>query len=325
MPYILKVIPKDSNVQFDTEDFYQGGYQNIPSDFTGSYEFYTWNEKLIGGWGIKDGKKVTRIKPEKKVNAKSSARISDVYCYQIVTNWYSVACSGDYCGQPTLIDQTSYTHCTYYAAPPSMEGDGHPIGGNPGGGDPNEEEPCEFPEGNLFDVPISCEEDEMTAEDIIDFITSRFGVTLKNCEKKLIRSDPSYWPDAINVFLNKESAENKTRSIFGINGRNDCSDAFRHAYWNALNTKRIGIASAALFGTAHECQRPTANLETAMDYYNNDVGRTIALNNPNASDNLLADYVLQSLHNGELKIISHLDSNGLATSNSDTINSSSCQ
>jgi hypothetical protein len=76
-------------------DFLTGGYQNIPADFSGRYLFYKWNEKLIGGWRIKDGEKVKSIKPSKKDKLKNNSvnsRIAgEVVCYEIITTVYQTS------------------------------------------------------------------------------------------------------------------------------------------------------------------------------------------------------------------------------------------
>ncbi len=91
-------------------------------------------------------------------------------------------------------------------------------------------------------------------------------------------------------------------------------DAFRHAYWSAMMTSRFGADFADRFTTAHE---GTIDLVTglpnnsgdreAMDLYNNEVGRRIALENPDASWDRLADLTMQALSDGRLIVI---DANG---------------
>jgi hypothetical protein len=83
----------------------------------------------------------------------------------------------------------------------------------------------------------------------------------------------------------------------------DHNDAFRHAYWNALMTRRIGEDFAHDYGYAHErVEGNTANRE-AMDLYNNTVGQRIAANNPSASEEELADLVESAIRNGEMVVL----------------------
>lgn len=80
-------------------------------------------------------------------------------------------------------------------------------------------------------------------------------------------------------------------------------DAERHAYWNARMTQEFGEWWTEKFATAHE-QRPSNNAhEEAMDLYNNEVGRRIGAENPDASPEELQALVEQAYDNGELLVI----------------------
>ncbi len=81
------------------------------------------------------------------------------------------------------------------------------------------------------------------------------------------------------------------------------TDAFRHAYWNATMTAEFGANWTSQFATAHEGVPGNYSVREAMDLYNNEVGRRIAVENPNASREELADKVLEALNNGELVVV----------------------
>lgn len=88
------------------------------------------------------------------------------------------------------------------------------------------------------------------------------------------------------------------------------NDAFRHAYWNARLTAEFGETWTRAFTTAHEGNNPGASTREAMDLYNNEVGRRIAVENPDASPRQLADLVGRALANGDLVVVGssgHLD------------------
>lgn len=106
----------------------------------------------------------------------------------------------------------------------------------------------------------------------------------------------------------KEAAEVEAKVRFPPqNGVNDTADnhtdAFRHTYWNALMTQRFGEQWTKDFATAHE--RLPANPATAeaMDLYNNELGRNIAVANPDASPEELAGLVEQAVNNGDTVVI----------------------
>ncbi|MGV0835585.1 DUF6973 domain-containing protein [Mycolicibacterium thermoresistibile] len=104
------------------------------------------------------------------------------------------------------------------------------------------------------------------------------------------------------------------------------TDAFRHAYANALMTQEFGAEWTAEFTTAHEGRENNFASSEAMDLYNNEIGRQIALANPNASREELAALVAQAVHNGETVVI-RPDGQGLEWSDriapADTGNSAS--
>jgi len=94
--------------------------------------------------------------------------------------------------------------------------------------------------------------------------------TLTQAEKDLIKQYPH---EAYGIFKNRKIAEDETRAKFGFNRRNDKSDAFRHAYYNVINTNVVGIDIAKLFSDAHESEVPTPLIkETQMDLFNNNIG-----------------------------------------------------
>ncbi|MBD2068844.1 hypothetical protein H6F93_15150 [Leptolyngbya sp. FACHB-671] len=84
-------------------------------------------------------------------------------------------------------------------------------------------------------------------------------------------------------------------------------DAFRHAYANSLLTKEFGEEWTSQFATAHEAIPDNPPNREAMDLYNNEVGRRIAVENPDASEAELAQLIRRAVDNGELVV---LDQNG---------------
>ncbi len=97
--------------------------------------------------------------------------------------------------------------------------------------------------------------------------------------------------------------------------RNDNhNDAFRHAYWNALLTKRFGEEWARNYTTAHEALPDNPAPREAMDLYNNEVGRQIAAANPDASEEELAGLVAQAVRDGDMVVVAP-DGASLAYSN----------
>ncbi|MDI1321878.1 MAG: hypothetical protein PSV36_03965 [Algoriphagus sp.] len=319
--YFLNIFPDSPDKKFYTEDFIEGGYEKVPSDFSGVYRFYRWNGKFISGWRIKDGAKTHRLKNAKNNQTDKNSRISNgtVYCYQIITTWYTSTCyEGIGCTTPQEdgIDINGY-ECDYIAVPPSLSGEGDGGGGSSDGGDD-----CEQPEGNILDLPVDCEEEEVA--EIVDDIENLIGQELNPCEILMVAK---HLPVAYFVYQNSVDSHVKTIQLFGRyqngNGRNDCADAFRHTYWNFLNVRLFGLGVSTDFANAHECDTPQdLLLEKEMDLYNNQRGRELGLiygyGNGEAHD-----LVLNSLNNGGLKVLSPLDEGNLIIPGSTQMVSSS--
>lgn len=87
-------------------------------------------------------------------------------------------------------------------------------------------------------------------------------------------------------------------------GWNDKKDAYRHAYFNAINTKSVGRSAAKLFSDAHETETPQRWLkEKEMDLFNNAIGHSLGENNSNLSNFQLRDIVWNALLNGNLNYL----------------------
>ncbi len=131
--------------------------------------------------------------------------------------------------------------------------------------------------------------------------------SLSQAEKDLIKQN---WSEAYHIFKNRKVAEDATKQKFNKNGLNDKSDAFRHAYYNIINTKVVGINMAKLFSDAHESETPSALIkEKEMDLFNNNVGQQSLLGNSNLSLTQLADLIYQKILNGNLRYLKPIDYN----------------
>jgi len=139
---------------------------------------------------------------------------------------------------------------------------------------------------------------------------------LTDDEKTLVKIYPV---QAIHIKENIQPAFNMTESKMGSGGGlNDKKDAFRHAFFQAINTKDvparlypIAISASSivtLFATAHESEVPAVlQLEKQMDLFNNSVGIDYCSNCWLTSDNSIADAILIRLNNGELRYIKPLN------------------
>ncbi|MFE9388007.1 DUF6973 domain-containing protein [Streptomyces sp. NPDC006784] len=88
--------------------------------------------------------------------------------------------------------------------------------------------------------------------------------------------------------------------------RNDNhNDAFRHTYWNALMTKKYGAQWTEKYATTHEARPGNQPEREAMDLHNNEVGRRIAQEHSDASEEELADLVEKAVRDGDTVVIDH--------------------
>lgn len=80
-------------------------------------------------------------------------------------------------------------------------------------------------------------------------------------------------------------------------------DSFRHAYWNALMTQRFGADWTRRFATAHEKLGGNPPHREAMDLYNNEIGRQVALEHPEANPDELAAIIDRAVRGGHTLVI----------------------
>lgn len=149
--------------------------------------------------------------------------------------------------------------------------------------------------------------------------------TLNHKEKNILLWNPMFFK-ALPIKNNAVVATEMATSIFGSEkgmGKGDKKDAFRHAFWMALNAQSVGKDFSQKWGDAHEYSTPKkeTHLDLYMDIHNNDVGIEIGINNPNATPEQLRDIILDKMNNGDLIIINKdnnpIKSNGCSLKRTD--------
>lgn len=105
-----------------------------------------------------------------------------------------------------------------------------------------------------------------------------------------------------------DEATNKAMELYGKEAFDDGhGDAFRHTYWNALMTREFGEDWTKEYATKHEMLGGNPAHREAMDLYNNDIGRQIAVKNPDASPDELANLVEDAVRDGDVLVIGPSD------------------
>ena len=138
-----------------------------------------------------------------------------------------------------------------------------------------------------------------------DWDPLRFVVDQKVVTEKEAELLNGLGPVELNAFKGiHDDAFSVADERFPSEDRNDDqNDAFRHAYWNALMVKEFGADWAEDYATAHEQLPGNPAPREAMDLYNNEVGRNVAIANPDASAEELADLIEDAVNNGDTVVV----------------------
>ncbi|WP_433676371.1 DUF6973 domain-containing protein [Microbacterium gorillae] len=155
----------------------------------------------------------------------------------------------------------------------------------------------------LSDYQVSDDPDGMTEWPAWPLSLATEPRTMTQTEADMLDRLGLYWLFQLNDIQNEAFTEADSRYV--TDDRNDDhNDAFRHAYWNARMADLMGEDWAAEFATAHEGSPDNIySAREAMDLYNNEVGRSIAVAHPDASPDELADLVSEAVEDGRLIVI----------------------
>ena len=109
--------------------------------------------------------------------------------------------------------------------------------------------------------------------------------------------------DAMAMDSARQEADRATWEIFGEAGNGDGeANAFKHAYWNAVATQKIGSKKARLFANAHEFgwvwENASNPIPMKMDLHNNSMGQMIGSSNLYKDD--IKSWVLRLQMRGQL-------------------------
>lgn len=131
---------------------------------------------------------------------------------------------------------------------------------------------------------------------------------LTECEKAFFKSNPF----ALYLAKNNRSAAEKASWDRFKNCKtptknpmhNTIGDAYRHAYFAALNTQNMGYNNAKKLGDAHECDVPQTKLnEKQMDLHNNAWGYLYGSTVSYISEEQFYTSFMDAFKKGEIKII----------------------
>jgi len=115
----------------------------------------------------------------------------------------------------------------------------------------------------------------------------------------------AYPKEAAYFNKGRNKADNLTREIYKQDGNGtDIANAFKHIYWSAYATNKVGEDYARLFTHAHEFGWWSENANNPealkMDLHNNQLGREIG---KNTADDELEEAVLRSIIEGKAAVL----------------------
>ncbi len=312
--YIMTIMGSTNYLEKNNFKYGSNTYLKKEKDFDGMVFFNTLEGDFINGWEIKKGKttgKLTKKTALSKNYALKGEYVEECY-YEVITNyyyqetnWYTMAESAN--GEIIYVSFTEttweYTEETgepyevcedvWVDSDPDVDPDPDPDGGGGGG---------------LF-------------IDNLEIKTFEQDYRNKMSSDELILFDSLSRQDQLKYLWSAKQAIDKSKELFNslLQLYNGKGDAFRHAYWNALSTQRLGSNLTGLLTSKHEniaSTYPYQHFEKTMDLFNNSIGRNIG---ENGSGDLVQD-ILDALDNGDLRYLSNQDSiSGKATYNSEVI------
>lgn len=145
-----------------------------------------------------------------------------------------------------------------------------------------------------------------TFEELLNISNLEEGYRSRMSTSELNIFDSLTWKQQYYYLLSAKNASDKAEELFPTTLHNGKGDAYRHALWNALSTKRIGSVLTENLTDAHENRvsgYPFEFKEIQMDLYNNLIGRQIANGNPSEK---FWKIIKNSLENGDLMELSPL-------------------
>lgn len=196
----------------------------------------------------------------------------------------------------------------FWDSAPKEDGVNHP---------PNNEEEEEEEKESCKSGEIRDENGKCIDEELFNFLNSDVWNQnnpyddwnrLTECEKDFFKNNPHHLYTAVG---NKKAAEKASWNRFSEcntpNGNpmhNTIGDAYRHAYFAALNTHNMGYKNAQVLGDAHECDDPPhKSNEKQMDLHNNNWGYHYGSTVSYVNEKQFYDSFMDAFNKGQIKIL----------------------
>ncbi|MES9939962.1 MAG: LysM domain-containing protein [Candidatus Thiodiazotropha sp. 6PLUC2] len=153
-----------------------------------------------------------------------------------------------------------------------------------------------------IEVPI-LEDRTRTETDLIQQLYDREGFFAVKTFNDIV--NPQGTDQEINAYriADQKFSQFDDKGKFVKGGEDGHNDAMRHSFYSAMLTKEFGVGFAESFATAHEGVPGNPADREAMDLFNNELGRRIAVENPKATPRELAGLIYNAILNGEAVVI----------------------
>lgn len=253
-------------------------YFEVDKKYSGEIYFYDFDGNYLRGYGFIDGKQNSFIGIQQASKPTGGFRYMSCSWQSVpVVTWYQTVYYDPYYGYTVQATQV-ITYTYNYVCTDTGGGSSIPTypGGSGGGS------------SSFSSTDLQIDDDDEQ---------------INSSEWWLIAQYP---PAALKIKANREKAFGMTSKYFGFNGTNDCSDAFRHAFFNAINTRDVTRFIAEQFSDAHEASTPAGEqLAKEMDIWNNTIGHNIGKSYPTATDDQIALKVLSFMSIGAMKVFTN--------------------
>ena len=276
-------------------------------EYSGYFFIKDWNDAPKEGWYMKNGKVVRQLSPS---NIKKNGRLMG--CEWFTRLHFTIGCVTNGGGEVVIVG-TSWVipgndpnagHSLAYTIP---KPDGYKCDYNV----------WEFTEADVF---VDCSFDGDAPDPVIDFpflypilgpvsyglygtlqLFTIFDLSfnLNNAERAFYSEYPWMVPQAM---INRSNATDVAVEKYCTDHDNFNGNAFKHAYWSALNTWSFGAEAARTMGVLHESENFASYISREMDMYNNELGITIASQLPWwEGEEVLKASILNAIHQGQGK------------------------
>lgn len=260
-------------------------------NFSGKILYFNLRGGLESGWTYKKGELISKTSlaigrgMQEKLRFEPNTRLSymrpDLLCSTDLMPIYGWACVD--AGGP------EYTNCEQYIVRhipvETCILDPDFIDPNPGGGS-EEEEPY---------IPT---------EVLLDYNEKELAYRSRMTAAEKAIFDKLNFLDRYNYLKNAYVSEQLAQLYFPYSVNNGKGDAFRHAFFSALNVHYFGYQLTKALGDAHEL---VGNLDitSEMDFYNNEVGRQAGISHSSIfpNHNTGAQVIINLINAGSLKYI----------------------